>query len=147
MHNYAKSKMFCIFELNEIKSKNMTLPPSEFATTHRQQPRKVLRKKRPNALISKQKIENEMTRTFSKKIKLKKHLQSETEVYTDFRIIQEYSKIIQTHPATLNLPQNGKTQGIRDCLQKIHIYTGLLQENPCVHATVKAKLAYKKKNR
>ena len=61
-----KAKCFCIFELNEIKSKNMTLQPSESATTHRQHPSKVLRKKRPNALISKQKIENEMTRTFSK---------------------------------------------------------------------------------
>ena len=66
MHNYAKAKCFCIFELNEIESKNLTLPPSKSATTHRQKPRKVLRKKRPNALISKQKIENEMTRTFSK---------------------------------------------------------------------------------
>ena len=67
MHNYAKkAKCFCIFELNEIKSKNLTLPPSDSATTHRQHPSKVLGKKRPNALISKQKIEHEMRRTFSK---------------------------------------------------------------------------------
>ena len=61
-----KAKCFCIFELNENKIKNMTLPPLDSATTHRQQPSKLPRKKIPNALISKQKIENEMTRKFSK---------------------------------------------------------------------------------
>ena len=61
-----KAKSFCIFGLNEIKGKNMPLTPSHSATTHIQQENKVLRKKRPNALISKQQIENEMTRTFSK---------------------------------------------------------------------------------
>ena len=50
-----KVKCFYIFELNEIKRKNMTLPPSDYATTHRQQQRKVLRKKRSDALVSKQK--------------------------------------------------------------------------------------------
>ena len=34
MHNYAKRKMFLYFELNEIKRKKMTLPPSDFATIH-----------------------------------------------------------------------------------------------------------------
>ena len=60
-----KEKCFCIFELNEIKSKNMTLTPSDSATTHRQQPSKELKKKRPNSLISKQKIENEIDSIFS----------------------------------------------------------------------------------
>ena len=48
------------------KEKKMTLQPSNSATTHRKQPRKLISKEIPNALISKQKIENEMTRTFSK---------------------------------------------------------------------------------
>ena len=55
-----KEKCFCIFELNEIKRKNMTLTPLDPATTHKQYPNKLLGKKRPNALISKQKIENEI---------------------------------------------------------------------------------------
>ena len=66
-------------------------------------------------------------------------------MYTDSRSIQEDSTFIQTHPATLNIPQKGKTQGIRDCLQKIHIYTRLFQENLHVHATVKEKPAHRKK--
>ena len=44
----------------------MTLPPPDSASTIKQHPRKALRKKRPNALIPKQKIENVMTRTFLK---------------------------------------------------------------------------------
>ena len=94
----------------------MTLTPSDFATTHRQQPSKVLRKKRSNALISKQKVENEMTRTFSK-IKLKRVSGQKQRVDTDSRSIQEDSKIIQTHTATLNLPKKEKNLGIRDCSQ------------------------------
>ena len=58
-----------------------------------------------------------MTRTiFKKKIYPKRRLWSETEVYTDSRIIKGDSIIIKNHPATLNLPLKGKTQGIRDCV-------------------------------
>ena len=52
----------------------------------------------------------------SQKIQTKKQLWSETKAYTDSRSIQEDSAIIQTHPKTLDLPQKGKTQGIRDCV-------------------------------
>ena len=45
----------------------MTLPPPDSASTIKQHPHKELRKKRPNALIPKQKIENAMTRKFFKK--------------------------------------------------------------------------------
>ena len=69
-----------------------------------------------------------MTKTFSKKkIQTKKRLWSETGVYTDSRSIQEDSAIIQTHPATLNLPAKGKNQGIHDCVQKTRIYTRISQ--------------------
>ena len=63
-----------------------------------------------------------MTRTFLKKNYPKKHLWSEIEVYTDSRSIQGDSAIIKTHPKTLNIPIKGKTQGIRDCVQKTHVY-------------------------
>ena len=53
--------------------------------------------------------------------------------------IQGDSTIIQTHPATLNLPQKGKTQGIRDCLQKIHVYTQLLHEKTACTCDCKGK--------
>ena len=61
-----KANVFVFFELNEMKRKSMTLQPPDSASTTRQHPSKVPREKRPNALIPKQKIENEMTRTFSK---------------------------------------------------------------------------------
>ena len=61
-----KSIFFVFFELNEIKSKSTTLQPSDSASTTRKHPSKAPRKKRPNSLIPKQKIENKMTRTFSK---------------------------------------------------------------------------------
>ena len=67
-----------------------------------------------------------MTRTF-KKNQTKKHLWSETEVYIDSRSIQEDSAIIQTHLVTLNLPQKGKTHGIRDCVQKSRVYMQIFQ--------------------
>ena len=86
------------------KRKKMTLPPLDSATTHRQEPSKVLRKKIPNALISKQKIENVMTTTFSK-IKSKRVSGQKQRGDTDSRSINEDSTIIQTHPATLNLPK------------------------------------------
>ena len=63
----------------------------------------------------------------SQKIQTKKRLWSETEVYTDSRSIQEDSAIIQTHLATLNIPQKGKTQGIRDCVQKTRVYMQISQ--------------------
>ena len=63
-----------------------------------------------------------MTRTFLKEIYPKKRLWSETEVYTNSRSIYGDSAIIKTHPATLNLPLKGKTQGIRDCVQKTRGY-------------------------
>ena len=107
---------FCIFELNEIKSKSMSLQPSDSTTTHKQQPSKVLRKKRPNALISKQKIENEMTRTFSK-IKSERVSGQKQREDTDSKSNKEDLPITQTHPATLNLFKKSKTQGIRDCSQ------------------------------
>ena len=44
----------------------MTLPPPDSASTIKQHPYKELRKKRPNALIPKQKMENAMIRTFLK---------------------------------------------------------------------------------
>ena len=46
----------------------MTLQPQDSASTIKKHPSKELREKRPNALIPKQKIENEMTRTFSKNL-------------------------------------------------------------------------------
>ena len=58
-----------------------------------------------------------MTRTFSKTFKLKKHLWSETKVYTDSKSIQEDSAIIQTHPTTLNPPNKAQNQGMHDCSQ------------------------------
>ena len=68
-----------------------------------------------------------MTRTFLKKIYPKKRLWSETEVYTDSRSIQGDSAMIKTHPAMLNLPQKGKTQGIHDYVKKTHVYTRISQ--------------------
>ena len=65
----------------------MTLPPPHSVSTIKQHPSKALSLKRPNALIPKQKIENAMTRTFLKKNYPKRHLWSETEVYTDSRSI------------------------------------------------------------
>ena len=61
-----KVNVFVFFELNEIKIKIMTLQPLDSASTIRQHPSKAPRENRPNSLIPKQKIENEMTRTFSK---------------------------------------------------------------------------------
>ena len=60
-----------------------------------------------------------MTRTFFKKeiLPYKKCLWSEIEVYTDSSSIKGDSKIIKIHTATLQLPLEGKTKGIRDCLQ------------------------------
>ena len=72
-----KANVFVFFELNEIKSKSMTLPPSDSTSTIRQHPSKAPREKRPNALIPIQKIENVMTRTFlkilTKKLSLVRH--------------------------------------------------------------------------
>ena len=42
---------------------------------------------------------------------------SETEVYTDSGSIKGDSAIIKIHPTIINLPLEGKTKGIRDCLQ------------------------------
>ena len=60
-----------------------------------------------------------MTRTFlKKKFTLKnKCLWLETEVYTDSSSIKGDSAIIKIHPATIHLPIEGKTKGIRDCSQ------------------------------
>ena len=59
-----------------------------------------------------------MTRTLlKKKFTLKKRLWSETEVYTDSGSIKGDSSIIKIHPATLQLPLEGKTKGIHDCSQ------------------------------
>ena len=43
MHNDAKSKCFVFFELNEIKSKSMTLQSPDSASTTRQHPIKAPR--------------------------------------------------------------------------------------------------------
>ena len=61
-----KANVFVFFELNEIKIKSMALQPSDLASTTRQHPSKAQRSKRPTAPIPKQKIQNEMTITFSK---------------------------------------------------------------------------------
>ena len=59
-----------------------------------------------------------MTRTFFKnKIYPKKRLWLEIEVYTDSSSIKGDSEIIKLHPATIHLPLEGKTKGIRDCSQ------------------------------
>ena len=59
-----------------------------------------------------------MKRTFlKKKFTLKKCLWSETEMYIDSSSIKGDSVIIKIHPATINLPLEGKTKGIRDCSQ------------------------------
>ena len=60
-----------------------------------------------------------MTRTFLKKkfFSKKKHLWSEIEVSIDSSSIKGDSTIIKIHPATINLPQEGKTKGICDCSQ------------------------------
>ena len=75
----------------------------------------------------------------------KRSLCSKTWVYTNSKSIQEDSAITQTIPATLNIPQKGKNQGIHDCLHKVRVYMWLLQENPRVHTTVKEKPTYRKK--
>ena len=49
------------------KSKRIALQPPDSASTLKQHSSKVLREKKSNALIPKQKIENAMTRTFLKK--------------------------------------------------------------------------------
>ena len=75
-----------------------------------------------------------MTRTFLKKNQTKKHLQSEKEVYTDSRSIQGDSTIIKTHPATLNIPPKGKTQGIRElCAKNPRIYADIPVKTACTH--------------
>ena len=88
-----------------------------------------------------------MTRTFLKKNYPKKCLWSETEVYPDSRNIKGDSTIIKTHLATLNIPLKGKTQGIRDYVQKTHVYTQISQSKPRVHVTVRKKLMYRNKKR
>ena len=85
-----------------------------------------------------------MTKTFFKN-QIKKVSGQKQRGDIDSRSIKEDLEITQTHPTTLNLSQKGKTQGIHECLQKIHVYTRLFQENPRVHATVKAKPVYRKK--
>ena len=57
-----------------------------------------------------------MTRTFPK-IKLKRVSGQKHRVDTDSIIIQEYSTIIQTHPATLNPPNKDQNQVIHDYSQ------------------------------
>ena len=86
-----------------------------------------------------------MTRTFSKN-QIKKLSSQKQRGDTDSRSIKKDSAITQTHLETLNLPPKGKTQGIRDCVQKIRIYTQLFPKKLRVHATMKTKLAYMKKN-
>ena len=46
-----------------------------------------------------------------------KRLWLEIEVYTDSSSIKGDSSILKIHPATINLPQEGQTKGIRDCSQ------------------------------
>ena len=58
-----------------------------------------------------------MTRTFLKKIYPKRGLWLEIEVYTDSSSIKGDSAIIKIHPATIQLPLEGKNKGIRDCSQ------------------------------
>ena len=101
----------------------MTLPPPESTSTIKQYSRKALRYKRPNALIPKQKIENAMRRTFLKKnIYAKKCLWSETEVYTDSRSIKGDSEIIKIHPATLQLPLEGKLRAyVTACNKPVYV--------------------------
>ena len=48
-------------------------------------------------------------------------------MYTDSSSIEGDSAIIQIHPATINLPLEGKTKGIHDCELKTHI-----QEDKCI---------------
>ena len=60
-----------------------------------------------------------MTRTFLKeKIQAKrKRFQLETEVLTDSGSAKGDSAANRIHPAIHYLPQKGKNQGIRDCVQ------------------------------
>ena len=60
-----------------------------------------------------------MTRTFlKKKIQAKKkRFWSNTEAITDSGSAKGDSATIRTHPAIHYLPQKGKNQGIRDCVQ------------------------------
>ena len=46
-------------------------------------------------------------------------------MYTESISIQEDSVIIQTHPATLNLPPKGKNQGIHNYAENPHIYVDI----------------------
>ena len=52
-------------------------------------------------------------------------------MYTDSSSIKGDSTIITIHPATINLPLKGKTQGIHDCMQKTCVCTQISQEKPC----------------
>ena len=67
MHNDAKKQIFLNFlNKNEIiKQKNDSTTP-RFYKHYQTTPKQSTKVKRPNALIPKQKIENAMTRTFSK---------------------------------------------------------------------------------
>ena len=59
----------------------------------------------------------------------KKRLWSETEVYTDYSSIKEDSTIIQIHPATINLPLEGKTKDICNCSHKPAYVHGYISKN------------------
>ena len=78
-----------------------------------------------------------MTRTFLKKKFTLKSISGQKQ-----RCIQTLEASKETHPATLNIPLKGKTQGIHDCVQKTRVYTRISQSKPCVHVTVRQKLTY-----
>ena len=123
------------------KSKKMTLQPSDFETTHKQQPSKAPRWKRPNVLIPKQKLENEMTRTFFKKSNKKESLvrnRGEIQIPKASKKTQQSPKLTQQH---LIFPKKQKIRAyvtvlskpayIHDYSRKTHLYKWLWKKNLC----------------